>query len=243
MNNTINELLNRKSTRIFKDKEISKEDKELIIDATVAAPSAGNMQLYTILDIEDKEKINRLATLCDNQGFINNANWVLIFLADYQKWYDAFTSIDDNVRPIQEGDLLLATVDATIAAQNAVTAAESLGIGSCYIGDIMENYEEVKELLKLPKYTYPACMLVLGYPDERVEKVIKPKRVDNKYIVHKDYYHQLNKDELKDMLAYKANGKTYEEYMKAFLERKHNSDFSDEMQRSARLYVNDFSKK
>ena len=243
MNTTINELLNRKSTRIFSDKEITNEVKETIINATVAAPSAGNMQLYTIIDVEDKKMIDKLSILCDNQLFISKAKWVLIFLADYQKWYDAFRSLDLETRSIQEGDLLLATTDATIAAQNAVTAAESLGIGSCYIGDIMENYEEIKDLLKLPRYTYPACMLVFGYPDERETKVIKPKRIDNKYIVHKNCYHQLNKDELKEMLSYKANGKTYEEYMKAFLQRKHNSEFSEEMQRSARLYVDDFSKK
>lgn len=242
MNKTLEELLNRKSTRIFADKKISDEDKQLIIDATCAAPSAGNMQLYSIIEVTDKELKDKLAVLCDNQPFISKADWVLIYLADYQKWYDAFLTLGLTPREIQEGDLLLATVDATIAAQNTVTAAESLGINSCYIGDIMENYEEIKKLLNLPRYTYPACMLVLGYPGEGQEKVIKPKRVDNKYILKQNVYTKLNAEELKDMLSYKANNKSYEEYMKAFMERKHNSDFSKEMQRSARLYIKDFSK-
>ena len=241
MNQTINELNKRKSTRIFSDKTISKEIKEAIFEATVNAPSAGNMQLYTIIDVQDQTIKNKLAELCDNQPFISKADMVLIYLADYQKWYDAFLSCGLETREIQEGDLLLATADACIAAQNTVTAAESFGIGSCYIGDIMENYEKIKELLNLPRFTYPACMLVLGYPGEGIEKVIKPKRVDNKYIFHKDTYHLLNKDELKDMLSYKANNRSYEEYMEMLVNRKHNSDFSKEMQRSAKKYVKDFS--
>lgn len=242
MNQTINELNRRKSTRIFSDKHISEEIKKAIFEATVNAPSAGNMQLYTIIEVVDQNIKDELAVLCDNQPFISKADLVLIYLADYQKWYDAFISCGLKTREIQEGDLLLASADACIAAQNTVTAAESFGIGSCYIGDIMENYEKVKELLNLPRYTYPACMLVLGYPDDEVKKVIKPKRVENKYIFHKNKYHLMNKDELKDMLAYKANNRTYEEYMEMFVNRKHNSDFSYEMQRSAREYLKDFSK-
>lgn len=241
MNNTIAELLNRKSTRIFAEKHINQDDKNLLLEAAVNAPSAGNMQLYSIIEVVDSALKEKLAKLCDNQDFINKADWVLIFIADYQKWYDAFNCLNLNPRHIQEGDLLLAIEDACIAAQNMVVASESLGIGSCYIGDIMENYEQIKEIFKLPRYAYPACMLVLGYPDENIKKVVKPKRVDNKYIIHKDSYRLLNKDELKDMLEYKAQAIDYEEYMQRFVKRKHNSDFSEEMQRSARLYIKDFS--
>lgn len=243
MNNTIKELMERKSTRIFSSKEINQDIKDEIINAAVNAPSAGNMQMYRIIEITDPARIKRLAELCDNQLFINKAAWVLVFVADYQKWYDAFDSLNLNPRKIQEGDLLLSIEDAVIAAQNTVVAAESLGIGSCYIGDIMENYEEVKSLLNLPRYTYPACMLVLGYPAEGQENVIKPKRVENKYILNNNEYKLLNKNELKDMLSYKAGNRSYEEYMQAFVNRKHNSDFSKEMQRSARLYIKDFSDK
>lgn len=62
------------------------------------------------------------------------------------------------------GDLMLAVEDSSLAAQNAVTAAWSLGIGSCYIGDIMEHCELHRELFQLPPYVFPAVMLVLGYP-------------------------------------------------------------------------------
>lgn len=240
MNDTIKLLLQRKSTRSFLDKEISKEDKDLIIEAAINAPTAGNMQLYSIIEVEDEELKSKLSILCDNQPFIKEAKYVLIFVGDYYKWQKAFKSIGLNPRDIEEGDMLLAAEDALIAASNAQVASESLGIGSCYIGDIMENAEEVSKLLKLPNHTYPACMIVFGYPSENMKNVNKPKRVDSKYVLFKNEYSSLNNDEIKDMLYSRTVPKGYEEWMRAFMERKHNSDFSKEMQRSAKVHIDRF---
>ena len=150
MNQTIKELFERKSVRVFEDREISYEDKQLILEAAAMAPTAGNQQLYTILDITDQALKDALVKNCDNQPFIADAKMVLIFCADCKKWYDGFIAAGSEPRKPGVGDLLLAVSDTNIAAQNAVTAAWSLGIGSCYIGDIMENYEENRELLGLP---------------------------------------------------------------------------------------------
>ena len=240
MNETIKLLLERKSTRSFSDKEISKEDKDLIIEAAINAPTAGNMQLYSIIEIDKPELKEKISILCDNQPFIKTAKFVLIFVADYSKWQNAFLSLDLNPRDIDLGDMLLASEDALIAASNAQVASEALGISSCYIGDVMENGEEMIELLKLPKHTYPACMLVFGYPSDNMANVKKPKRVDNKYVLFKDEYKVLNNEELKDMLVERTIPKSYKEWMKAFMERKHNSDFSKEMQRSSKVHLNNF---
>lgn len=75
-----------------------------------------------------------------------------------------------------------------IAAQNAVVAAESLGIGSCYIGDIMENVEEIRTLLALPEYVYPACMLIFGHPTAQQQNRTKPSRFDLSDIVCENAY-------------------------------------------------------
>ena len=152
MNQTIQELLDRKSIRVFEEKKISPEDKALIIEAAANAPTAGNQQLYTIIDVTNQELKEKLVVTCDNQPFIAEADLVLIFCADCKKWHDGFQSAGCEPRDPGVGDLLLAVSDANIAAQNAVTAAWSLGIGSCYIGDIMENCEEQRKLLNLPKY-------------------------------------------------------------------------------------------
>ena len=243
MNNTINELIKRQSVRAYLDKEISKEDKDLIIEAAVNAPSAGNMQMYSIIDVTDQKVKDELSQLCDNQPFIAKAKMVLIFCADYQKWVDAFNGLDLNPRHPDSGDLLLSIEDAVIAAQNSVTAAWSLSIGSCYIGDIMENYERIVELLKLPQFVYPACMATYGYIDYEHIQAKKPKRVDNKYVVFENEYKRLNKDELKDMFIDRTLPKGYEEWMKMFIERKYNSDFCKEMSRSANKYIDRYRNK
>jgi len=164
MNPIIQSLFDRKSVRVFTDQPITAQEKELILRAAVQAPTAGNQQLYTIIDVTDQAIKDTLVKTCDNQPFIAQAKLVLIFCADCKKWHDAFAAAGCDPRLPGVGDLALAISDATIAAQNAVMAAQSLGIGSCYIGDIMENCEEHRHLLKLPKYVFPACMLVFGWP-------------------------------------------------------------------------------
>ena len=183
MNQTITQIKNRKSVRIFENKPIEEDVKKEILNAAFEAPTAGGMMLYTILDITDKTLKEKLSITCDNQPFIANAPLVLIFLADYQRWYDSFCFEDCNPRKPGEGDILLSCADAIIAAQNTVVAAESLGIGSCYIGDIIENYETVSELLELPDYVLPAAMVVYGYPTESQKSRKKPIRFEKKYIV------------------------------------------------------------
>ena len=108
--------------------------KTINFNAAIQAPTAGNMTLYSIIDIQDQAIKEKLAKTCDNQPFIAKAPLVLIFVADYQKWYDIYTHYDKDIQPLEESDLILALEDCMIAAQNAVVAAWSLGIGSCYIG-------------------------------------------------------------------------------------------------------------
>ena len=131
MNEVLQQLNDRKSVRVFEEREISAEDKAAILQAAVMAPTAGNQQLYTILDITDQSKKERLSETCDHQPFIASAKMVLVFCADCRKWYDAFSACGCEPRLPGAGDLMLAVTDTAIAAQNAVTAAESLGIGSC----------------------------------------------------------------------------------------------------------------
>ena len=166
--------MTRKSVRSFTDQEIPEEIIQVILEASTQAPTAGNQQLYTILRITDPEKKHRLSISCDHQPFIEKANLVLVYCADCLKWYTAFKESGCDPRDPGEGDLLLAVCDAVIAAQNAVVAAESFGIGSCYIGDIMENIEEQREILGLPPYVFPAAMLVFGYPTE--QQILRKKR-------------------------------------------------------------------
>lgn len=241
MNPIVQSLFDRKSVRVFTDREITPEEKSLILLSAVQAPTAGNQQLYTIIDVTDQDIKNSLVKTCDNQPFIASAKMVLIFCADCKKWYDAFRFAGCEPREPGVGDLALAISDATIAAQNAVTAAESLGIGSCYIGDIMENCEQHRELLHLPKYVFPCCMLVFGFPTRQQLDRKKPLRSPMDSIVHENHYHEMNATELETMLDIRvAEGNTYGAWITAFCKRKYNSDFSREMSRSVAEYLKDF---
>ena len=241
MHQIIQSLMDRKSVRSFTEQEIPEKIVQVILNASTQAPTAGNQQLYTILRISDPEKKHRLSISCDHQPFIEKAKLVLVYCADCLKWYTAFKESGCDPREPGAGDLLLAVCDAVIAAQNAVVAAESFGIGSCYIGDIMENIEEQRDILGLPPYVFPAAMLVFGYPTEQQIRRKKPERADLKYIVHENSYHELSAEELEDMLSFHTVGQDYHTWLKAFCGRKYNSDFSREMTRSVRKYLDDFS--
>lgn len=241
MNEIIKSLHDRKSVRSYTEKSISTADKEAICLAAAAAPTAGNQQLYTILDITDQSIKDRLAITCDNQPFIAKAPMVLIFCADFQKWYDAFREGGCNPRTPGPGDLMIAVQDCAIAAQNAVVAAQSLGIGSCYIGDIMENCEVHRELLGLPEYVFPAVMLVFGYPTEQQLKRPKPQRFDLKYIIHNNSYRTMDGKELRAMFEKELNGQSFESWINSFYKRKYNADFSIELSRSVSEYLKPFN--
>ena len=229
-----------RSIREYTEQEISPAVKEQILLAGCAALTGENQQPYTILDITDHSIQNQLSELCDHQPFIADAKMVLIFCADCQKWYEGFVSAGCEPRKPGVGDLLLAVSDANIAAQNTVVAAQSLGIGSCYIGDIMENCEIHRKLLNLPEYVFPAAMLVFGYPTRQQIERKKPERAAMQHIVHENGYRHMNEEELKEMFGPKSGVQGYREWMKAFCERKFNSDFSVEMTRSVEEYLKIF---
>ncbi|MDO4548154.1 MAG: nitroreductase family protein [Clostridia bacterium] len=135
MNEIIQSLYSRKSTREFERREITDDVKREIYSAACQAPTAGNQQLYTILDIKDARIKQRLSELCDSQPMIARAPMVAVFLADCERWYRGYIEAGLNPRKPGCGDLMLAVCDCLIAAQNAVVAAEALGVGACYIGD------------------------------------------------------------------------------------------------------------
>ena len=240
MDQVLKTLTERKSVRVFTGDGIPDETVEMILEASSRAPTAGNQQLYTVIRITDPVKKHALSVSCDHQPFIEQADLVLVFCADCLKWYNAFTFAHCEPRKPEAGDLMLAVSDACIAAQNAVIAAEALGIGSCYIGDIMENAEEQRNILSLPKYVFPTAMVVFGYPTQRQKERERTPRFGRKYIVHENAYHVLSEEETRDMFMERAGREGFDGWMRAFCERKYESGFSREMSRSVRKYLEDF---
>lgn len=250
-NPTLEVIRNRTSLRVFSTQEISKEEEDAIVESAMLAPTAGNQMLYSMIIIRDQKKKEALAESCDHQAFIAKAPLVIVFVADHHRWFEYYKkngvkefSQEHNLafEAPQESDLLLAVEDAMIAAQNSVIAAESLGIGSCYIGDIVENAEFVRDVLHLPQYTMPIGMVVYGHYREDHKKVFR-KRFDRKYIVFDDAYEQLSAQDYEDM--YKEREITYrpentfgaKNYAQQFYARKTGAAFSKEMARSVRIWL------
>jgi FMN reductase (NADPH)/FMN reductase [NAD(P)H] len=150
------------------------------------------------------------------------------------------------MRTPEEGDLFLACCDALIAAQTAVVAAESLGLGSCYIGDIMENYEEHRELFDLPQYVFPICLLCFGYPTRQQRERALTRRLDTEYVVFEDRYRRFEPEEHEEMYRDRQQEPVYGQQRPALgaknlaqltYTRKFDSDFAREMNRSVRAML------
>lgn len=254
MNPVIETILKRKSVRAYEKRAIEPEVRNELLRATLRAPTAGNLMLYSIIEVADQHLKEELVKSCDNQPFIARAPLVWLFLADYQRWFDYFIASgveqlcaikNSPMRKPEEGDLFLACCDALIAAQTAVIAAESLGLGSCYIGDIMENYEVQRDLFNLPKYTFPICLVCFGYPTSQQMDRERTTRFHEKFILSDNHYHRLSAQEFDEMFQV-----THEQVFRGREElagarnvgqliytRKFNADFSKEMSRSVRAIL------
>jgi nitroreductase len=259
MNPTIETILKRKSVRAYEKKEIEPEVRKELLHATLRAPTAGNLMLYSIIEATDQHTKDILAKSCDNQPFIARAPLVWLFLADYQRWFDYFinSGVEEtcrqqktSMRKPQEGDLFLACCDALIAAQTSVIAAEALGLGSCYIGDIMENYEVHRDLFDLPKYVFPICLLCFGYPTRQQKEQAQSTRFQDKFILFENKYRRLGGGEFDEMFhdiqEYVFHGREEVSGARNFgqliYHRKFSADFSKEMSRSVRAILKAWTK-
>ncbi len=247
---TIKLIENRRSIRAFEDRPIEEETLMKLKELTLRAPSAGNMTMYSVIEVTDKDTKEKLAKLCDNQPMIAKAPGVWVFLADMERWYSWIKeggSVGRTGKALRHpgpGDFHLAMQDAVIASENAVIAAEALGLGSCFIGDIIENYEELQALLDLPPLAAPASMLIFGYPKERHgEMTLRP---DEKYIFFPNRYHKQDVAECNKM--YERHTEQYEKrgilphdkvrtFADHYFNRKYSSAFMDEMNRSTEVFL------
>ena len=244
MNETIRLLMERKSVRQFVQEPMPEEDVRTILEAAVQAPTAGNKSLWTAIRVTDPQKKKELAVSCDNQPFIATAPLVVVFCADYKRWFDLYKTLDlgEELRTPAQGDFLLAAADTIIAAHASVVAADALGYGSCYIGDIIENCDTQRAILGLPEYVKPVCMAVYGRPTQGQIERKKPARFALDELVHENTYRTTDAQGMRDMIAARQEleGEALERWLLAFCKRKWNCDFSREMSRSAAQMIEEW---
>lgn len=252
MKQDLEKLLNeRVSLRRYASREIDKEDLDFILRHTMRAPTAGNMMLYSVIKVTDEAVKKKLSVTCDDQPFISKAPLILVFCADFQRWYDYYEASgvpvacrkrgEDYHLP-EEGEFMLGMMDATIASSYATIAAEACGVGTCYIGDIIENYEIHREMFDLPKWVLPVGMLCLGYYPDNFKRSVT-SRFDEKFVVFDETYRRFSPAELKEMLAEREeklpskNQYNAENYGQFNYFRKTGTAFSDEMTRSVKVML------
>lgn len=250
-NETIKLIEQRRTIRSFEDRPIEPEILDKLKRLTLRAASGGNMTVYSIIEVTDPGIKHQLSIICDNQPMIERAPGVWVFLADMERWYNWINDggsgerLGKSVRKPGIGDFHLAMQDAVIASENAAIAAEALGMGSCFIGDVIENYEDLQKLLDLPKYAAPASMLIFGYPKSipQGEMTLRPEPeflfMENKY--HKqdvaecdEMYKKHTESYIKKHILPHGNIKTYADH---YFNRKYSSTFMDEMNRSAAVFL------
>ena len=199
MNPTIELLKGHRSIRQFQNRPIQTDLFQDLIKAGQAAASSNFFQAVTIIRVTDLKKRAILASLANNQAYVETAAEFLVFCADMNR---AASCCDLHGAEANTGfteQFIIATVDAALVAQNIVVASESAGLGICYIGALRNNPSEVSTVLDLPHDTYPVFGLCLGWPDQDPE--VKPRLPidvvlrENSYGIGKDGLYLGNYDE------------------------------------------------
>ena len=185
-----------RSIRKFENRPVATDLLHELIKAGQAAASSSFLQAATIIRISDPTKRASLAALANHQPYIESAAEFLVFCADMNRaahccdWHDATANTGFTEQ------FIITTVDASLVAQNIAVAAESAGLGICYIGALRNNPAEVSSLLELPQNTYPVFGLCLGWPDQDPE--VKPRLPLEIVLRENSYGDALNLDQLAD---------------------------------------------
>ncbi len=169
-------LLRHRSVRAYRPDPLPPGTLETLVAAAQSAPSSSNLQVWSVVAVEEEARKSRLAALAGNQRHIIEAPLLLIWLIDFDRLTQlgAADGIPPDALDYTES-LLLGAVDASLAAQNAVVALEALGLGSVYIGGIRNQPRDVAAELNLPPRVFALFGLVVGYPDPDRPAAIKPR--------------------------------------------------------------------
>ena len=189
MTPTIELLRTHRSIRAFTDQPISDEQREAIIAAAQSASTSSFLQCSSIIRITDKALREQLATLAGGQQYVVQAAEFWVFCADFQRNLQICPQAQLGLAE----QLLLGCVDTAILGQNAMVAAESLGLGGVYIGGIRNSIEQVTELLGLPQHVLPLFGMCLGWPQQQPD--VKP-RMPAAMMVHENRYQPLDQQQL-----------------------------------------------
>lgn len=197
---TLKTLLEHRTIRKYKSNPVPENILNQILEAGFRASTTGNMQVYSIIVTREDGMRQKLWELHFKQDMVRQAPVVLTFCADFNrfnKWcrqrkaepgYDNFLSF------------FTAAIDALLVAQNCAVAAESYGLGICYLGTTTYMADKIAGILNCPEGVVPVTTLVVGYPDEKPELA---DRIPAKGIVHNETYHDYSEKDIDEIYRMK----------------------------------------
>ncbi|MFT3966810.1 MAG: nitroreductase family protein [Sphingobium sp.] len=187
-NDTIAHLLAHRTVRGYRTDPLPNGTIPTLVAAAQSAASSSNLQLWSVVAVSDAEQRRQLSELAGGQAHIATAPLILLWVADLAR---AHLIAADAGQPVEGLSYLeswtVAAVDAALAAQNAVVAAESLGLGTVYIGALRNRPEEVAAIAGLPSHAAVTFGLVVGWPDESRPAAVKP-RLPQAAVLHEGRY-------------------------------------------------------
>ena len=187
-NTTLLLLLAHKSVRHFQPKPLPAGTLEMLGAAAQSAASSSNLQVWSVIAIEDPDRKAEAAVLCGDQDFIRQAPLFLVFCADLARLTSASEREDLPGAALDYTEMFLtAAIDTALAGQNAAVAAEGLGLGICYVGSARNHPRELAALLGLPQRVIALFGMAIGWPVENQTTTIKPRLPQTGMIHHETY--------------------------------------------------------
>lgn len=188
MSETITLMKSHTSVRRFKEEAIPQEDLNEILSAAQMASSWKNFQSYSVILVRSQEKKDALFELVPHQEAIRQSAAFLLFVGDLNRAEKGARLHTDTFQPQGVEGLLITAVDAALAGQNTLLAAESLGYGGVIIGLVRYKSVEIAELFNLPDYTYPVFGIALGVPNQKHD--VKPRLPLENVVFEEEYQEQ-----------------------------------------------------
>ena len=186
--NPVIELLNRhRSVRKYRSEPVADEMVEAIIEAAGRAATSNFIQAYSVIRVRNTAIRKQIARLAGPQEWVETSPVFMVFCADLNRAKNACILEDTRMDAGYTEQFIIATVDVSLMAQNAMIAAESLGLGGVYIGGVRNDPQTVCDLLKIPDHVYPVFGLCLGFPLREQEQ--KP-RMPVSMILKEEIYHE-----------------------------------------------------
>jgi nitroreductase len=184
-NQTLVTLLSHRSVRAYLPDPLPPQTLELLIAAAQSAATSANLQTWSVVAVEEPDRKQTLSQLAGNQSHIRQCPLFLVWLTDLARLHDLAAQRGLTAEGLDYLEMFLtATVDAALAAQNATIAAESLGLGTVYIGGIRNQPDRVADVLQLPPHLFGLCV---GYADPSHPATVKP-RLPQAAVLHRETY-------------------------------------------------------